>query len=102
MVAFNKSFFAGGASVHVFQALVVELFMLIWLKWLLAALLALTAARSGAQSLTNSLRVETTPTNLRLSYSLANSNGAYFFLQNDQLNNLFSAGQVIASGIAAS
>ncbi len=42
------------------------------------------------------------PTTLRLNYSLANTNGAFFFLQNYQLNDIFSAGQVIASGIAAS
>ncbi len=72
------------------------------LKWVVLPLFTFVLSCPAQLARTNALRIANTLTNLRLNYSLADSNGAFFLLQSEQLNNLLGAGRVIASGIAAS
>jgi Peptidase family M23 len=64
--------------------------------------LVLQTAKAMAQSVTNSFWIQSDQTNVELNYSLADTNGAFFLLQSDQLTNMIGDGQEIFAGIAAS
>jgi formylglycine-generating enzyme required for sulfatase activity len=70
---------------------------------LLTFILLFFIADSSAQTPTNSLRLERSGTGWRLRFALSETNGAFWIVRSEQVQNLVNAGQVLAIvGVAGS